>query len=98
MVCKVGQLINGLLFVFCFSCDDDLSAFFANFLEDLVEPLVEEIGGIGSFGFLFLAVYEEVVKTLKVEFVQFIVSIDDVIEAGIGTGMTGRTVFFDDDL
>ena len=43
VVGQIGDLVDGFLFIVCLSCDDDLGAFLAHLLQDLVQALFKEV-------------------------------------------------------
>ena len=65
MVQKIRNLVFDFFFVRVLGCNDDLCAFLANFLEDLVNALVEEIVGVGAFLRMKFAVGDDIIDILE---------------------------------
>ena len=65
MVSKIGNFIDGLGSVTGFPGNDDLRAFLAHLLENLVDAFLEQISGVGAFREFRLAAQQQRVQPLQ---------------------------------
>ena len=92
MVCQVADLVDGLGAVFLFARNDDLGALFAHFFQDLLLALFEQVGGVAALLGVGLAAFDERIKPLPAELLEFRREIHFVEEAALGTGVAGGAV------
>ena len=92
MVGQVGDLVDRLLFVLGLAGDDDFGGLLADLLQDLIQALVEEVGGVGAFLGGVLAALEHVHEALQGEGAVLVALENGVVEAGLRAGVTGGAV------
>ena len=94
---EVRDLIDGLFLVIPLGGDDDFGVLLTDLLQDLVDALLEEIGGVGTFRTALVAADQQVIEALDRELMTGLALEDRVFEAGVGAEVAGRAVLFDDD-
>ena len=82
VVAEIRDLVDGLCPVLGLGGDDDLGALLAHLFQDLVQALLEEVGGIAALGEGGLAVQKEVIEPLQLEFFLALTP-DGVVEAAV---------------
>ena len=65
MIKEIRYLILDLLRIRVLGGNDDLCRFLAQFLKDLVQTLIEQVIGVGTFLWVFLPVADNVKYILK---------------------------------
>ncbi len=94
VVQKIRNLVFDFFFVRVLGSNDDLCALFANFFEDLVNALVEEIVGVGSFLRMKFAVGDDIIYILeymkRIGVVGFLLN-QRFEETASAAGMAGRS-------
>ena len=65
VVGKIGNFVNGFLFVICFTRNNDLSTFLTNLFEDLIYSLFKKVSGVRALRSILLSSLKKSVKSLK---------------------------------
>jgi len=91
---EVGDFVDGF-FLAVFGADDDLGGFLADLLQDFVEALLEEVGGIAALGEEAFAALKEGIEAVHFEFIAFLGREEFIMEAGFLAGMAGGAVGID---
>ena len=60
MISKVGNFINCLLFIVCFSGNYNLCAFFADLFKNFINSFFKKIGGVRAFFLFGLSAFNKV--------------------------------------
>jgi hypothetical protein len=94
---KICDLVDGFRLIPCLTSDYDLGAFLTDLLEDLVDSLLEEIGGVRAFGHLRLSVKKKSVKSFERKFGKLFALIYGLCEARIRARVTSRAILLNDD-
>ena len=90
MVEQVGTLVDEFVVGSVCSFYNRLNGFFSNLLRHLVHALLEETGGVAALRHFLVALVDEVLQLREEEdWVQRIL----LSPAGIGTFVTGRTIW-----
>ena len=92
VVGQIRDLVDGLLLVLLATADDDLGALLAHLLEDLVQALVEEVGGVAALLGVGLAALDQVVETLIAELLEFLGQIHRLEKAALRAGVAGLSL------
>ena len=85
MIGKVSNFVNRLRLVLGFAGDDDLGALLSHLFEDLVQTLLEQVGGVGAFRQIFLPADKQLVKAFQLEFIGLFTE-NRIVKAGIVRG------------
>ena len=91
MVGKIGNLIDGLRLVLSLARDDDLGALLAHLLENLVQTLLEKVGGVRAFRQFLFPALKQLIKPLQLELFALF-SENRVVEAAFRPGVAGGAV------
>ena len=87
---QIRDLIDRLAPILGLGGDDDLGALLAHLFEDLVEPLVEQIAGVGALGPGLLPLPQQLIERAQAELAPLIGFPDGIGEAGVGAQVAGR--------
>ena len=86
---KIGNFVNGFLFVVSLTRNDDFGTFLAHLFKDLVNAFFKEIGGIGTFLFFGFSADQHGHELFEGEFVAFFALEEFICEAAFGACVAG---------
>ena len=62
MIDQIGDLVNRLAVISVFCGDNSFAALLPDLLQDLVDPLIEQIAGVGALLGIISSVFDRLVK------------------------------------